>query len=296
MLGRPSLWLLGTLGVAVRGGILLLLALIVVVPSTVELRLLLGTNLGSTGFTPEFVALAAAAAALGGVLLVAALAAGAWVELASYESLVNDRETAEQRRAVEPRRLTTHDRRLLWLGLLAVYIGGVIALVIAVLPLVSGAIALTYQEILRPGVGGTIYMRVLSGLQQPLLLLLTSLLLVEVATAVAGRRLMSRRFGLARRDTLGRSAWSTVLGMLATTLLAWLISLALILPLLAGMLAAWDAVRSAYLAPGATADLQAVVGLGVVTIALAAVWCVGLLLAGVASALRAGLWSVESLR
>ncbi|MDQ3937451.1 MAG: hypothetical protein M3253_02080, partial [Chloroflexota bacterium] len=66
--GQPSLWLLGALGFAGRGGVLLLAIPMLVLPTPIELRILVGSNLGSGGFSPGFYVVLAVAAAVLAVL------------------------------------------------------------------------------------------------------------------------------------------------------------------------------------------------------------------------------------
>jgi len=154
---------------------------------------------------------------------------------------------------------------------------------------------------------------VLNGLREPFFLLLAGLVLVELVSSVASRRLLLRSFGLSGTPLpagmLGgvRSVPAAVvhgilrplarpLTTLSTLLLAWAVSLAVLAPLTFGLGAAWNAVRAAYLSPGAASDGQALVGLALVTFALAAIWTGAVLLGGFASALRAALWSLDGLR
>ena len=86
---HPFLLVLGMLGFSLRGGIVLLIVPILVLPTAVEVRFLLGDSLGSRGLTPGFFLLVAAlsAAALAAALF--ALYALARIELASFTRFVN---------------------------------------------------------------------------------------------------------------------------------------------------------------------------------------------------------------
>lgn len=310
--GQPSLWLLGALGFAARGGFLLLTATIFVLPTPVELRMLLGGNLGSTGFSPAFMDFVGAAVLVLGIIVLVALAVSAYVEMLSFERLARDAETSMQRDGREALQLNGAQRRSLVGQLFVVQLLALLVLALAAVPLMNQAVALAHEEILRPSLGGTIYVRVLSGLRDPLLLLLSALVFVELVSSLATRWMLVSRFGLGPADRSARAGFARRVAeallaaflrplrrpiqTIAVLLLVWLASVAVLVPAGLAVAAGWRAVRSAYLAPGSAGDPQALLGLALVTIALAAVWCAALALAGFASALRASFWSVESLR
>jgi hypothetical protein len=88
---------------------------------------------------------------------------------------------------------------------------------------------------------------------------------------------------------MGRSIVSAPIGVLATAALATGGSVLLVAPPLLLSSWAWDAARRSVLGePGP--------GVVLAPIALVAVWCVGLALAGLASAWRSALWTAEVLR
>jgi hypothetical protein len=296
----PSLWLLGALGFLLRGGIVLLTVPVLILPSPVAVRLLIGENLGSAGFTPAFYGLMALGAAVLVGLVLAGLLVAAYVELAAFERFLAARQEGEARPVP---RLDASQRRQAVTGLLTVQLFALSALVAAAIPLVAGAAQVTYDELLRPSQAtGSLYERVLGQLGAPLILLLAVLVLVEVASAVASRRLLRGAFGL----TVGPSPLTALLvglgrpvvrplSTVGTALLGWSITLALLVPVVWAIGLAWQVTRSALLDP------QALTGAGVGAAALAvvvlcAIWLGGIAVAGVAAALRAGLWSAEELR
>jgi hypothetical protein len=312
VISRPSLWLLGALGFTLRGGLVFLLSAMVVLPTPVELRILLGSNLGSAGLAPSFVALLGVAAALAVLLLLGVAAVLAYLELAAFERLVTSSETDEQRAgrtAIVPNGPARH-----WLvaGIFAVQLLAVGALALAAIPLVSAIIDVAYQEIIRPSLGGTIYARVLGGVREPLFVLVAAVVVVEMGSALATRRLLRRGFGLASappaRGTamLGAVAQALLaavlrplrqpVGTLATLLLVWLVSVAALVPLGWGIVTAWQSVRGTYLGVASFSDASAMVGVGLVTLALVVMWIMALLVGGFVSALRAALWSADGLR
>lgn len=310
VIGRPSLWAIGALGFALRGGIVLLLLPILVLPTPVEARLALGTNLGSAGLTPLFLSNVALAGALLIIPLSLALMALAQLELVAFERVVTDDETIEQRGQSTVVPVRGRERFRLFGELVFLQVTAFVFIAAAALPLAKGIVQVTTDEILRPSVpGGSIYLRVFSGVREPLIALLVAVVIVEVIAAIVSRQLMARRFGLAGgvgsgsgtaggsvvRASFGRLIRQP-LGILATAALGWALSLAVLGPVLWTLLLAWDAVRSTYLATGLQTDPQAIVGLVLVTVALAAVFVAGLLLCGIVSALRAALWTMEGLR
>jgi hypothetical protein len=310
VVGRPSLWLIGSLGFALRGGILVVLLPIIVLPTPVEARLILGTNLGSTGLTPAFLSTVGLAGALLIIPIALALLAIAYLELAAFERIVGDEETAEQRDDQTPATLSRGQRRRLISWLLVVQLAAVVVLAVAALPLANAVIQVTTEEILRPSVpGGSIYERVLGGVREPLALFLAVVVVVEMLTALASRQLLVRGFGLVLhpRPSSGLGVRSALAAALArpvrqplrtvgTALLGWALSLGVLIPVLWSLALAWQTVRSTYLATGSRTDAQSVTGLVLVTVALAAVFAAGLLLCGLASALRSALWTMDGLR
>ena len=98
------------IGFSLRGGILLLLLPIIVLPTQVEVRLLLGHYLGSTGFTPSFFGLLVVLAVFAALLIVGALLVLARIELSSFERVIADPEIAA-RTAYKPVPVDTTARR-----------------------------------------------------------------------------------------------------------------------------------------------------------------------------------------
>jgi hypothetical protein len=311
VIGRPSLWVIGALGFTLRGGILVLLLPIFVLPTPVEARLLLGANLGSTGLTPSFLSSVGLAGALLIIPTAIALLVIAYLELAAFERIVADEETAEQREERPSVALSGGAGRLIsWL--VAVQLAGVVLLAAAALPLANAVIEVTTGEILRPSVpGGSIYLRVLSGVRDPLAGFLAAVVVVEMLTALVSRQLLLRAFGLHLRPSSRLGVRSALVAALAAALarpfrhpfrtlgtaaLGWTLSLSVLAPVVWSLLLAWETVRSTYLATGSRTDAQSVTGLVVVTIALAAVFVASVLLCGLASAIRSGLWTMDGLR
>ncbi|CAN5688885.1 hypothetical protein BH23CHL7_BH23CHL7_13750 [soil metagenome] len=310
---QPALWLLGALGFLVRGGAILLTLAILVLPSPVSVRLMLGSYLGSFGLTPEFWLALAVGLALLGAGVVLALVVSAAVEIAAFERFVAA-EPAPLSDAPVASRLTPAARRRLLAALVGVQLVGVALLAAAAVPIVVTAVGATYEELVRPSLaGGALYGRVLSKLGEPLFGWLVVLVVVEMVGAAASRRLLARSLGLAGGGAgAGLERWRSVfvavpvaigaglmrpirrpLSTLPTALLGWLATFAVLAPLGWLLALAWEATRVQYLGG---ASLVAVPGLLLVAALLCVVWLGGVAMAGFASAVRCALWTSEELR
>ncbi len=301
--GRPGLWVLGVLGYLLRGGTLVLTLAILVLPSPISVRLMLGTFLGSSGFTPEFYVAVGIALGLITLLTLLGTVVGAFIEVASFERLAGQMATRPSR---------SGHRRLL-ASLVLVQLAGLAALVLAAVPVFVLAAEATFSELMRPNLaGGALYDRVLAQLGGPLLGLLIAVVIVEMVSAVASRRLMAHAYGFAgsaaaerqaRRSAVRQAASAIAAGLvrpiirplatLPTALLGWLVMLAVLVPLGWALVLVWSVVRAALLAGPADAGWLTILAL---TVLLNAVWLAGLACAGVASAIRAALWTTEALR
>ncbi len=307
VVGQPYLWLIGALGFTLRGGIVLLTLPIMVLPTQVEVRQALGTNLGSTGLTSGFWTLVAAGSAIAAVLVLVGLFALARLELAAFKRLVADPETAEQRAWRTASFASSRGGGLISRPFL---VQALTVLVLAVfgLPLATAIGQATLDEILRPSSSASIYLRVVGHVGQPLLLFLIALVVLEMLSARATRHILVRAAGLASDGAARRGSpvvafihaagrlLRSPLRTLRCAALGWLVSIVILIPSMWATSVAWQAARASFLSTTSLVDLLDYPGLVVVAVLLAAVFGSGLLLAGFASALRAGLWSVESLR
>lgn len=285
VLGQPYLWLIGAAGFALRGGIVLLLVPIVVLPTQVEVRLALGANLGSTGLTPGFWALVAVGGAIAGLVVLGLLVALARIEQAAFENTVDELSLSYSR----PHRMIG---RLFLVQAIAL-----LALFAAAVPLAAAVGQAVLDELLRPSSGDSIVGRVLAHVGQPLILFGVAAALIEMVSATATRRLLSR--GLEARDAITADVGGRLrmaLRVLATAALGWLFSALVLVPALWGISTTFQAVRATFLATTSIADLAADPAALVVAALLSGVFCGAFLLAGLASALRSALWSAESLR
>jgi hypothetical protein len=307
-MGQPQLWALGALGFALRGGIVLLTLPILVLPTQVEVRLLLGSNLGSTGFSPGFWNLVVAAAVLCGLAALGVVLVLASVEVAAFERLVDDPETAEHRQWRSVQRMEQGDRRLVVLRVASVQALSLLALAAAAVPLVLRITSTAYDEIVRPTSADSIYVRIFSGVIEPLFWFIVAIVLIEMVSSRTTREVLLRATGV-RAVAGGTRLWllpalsSAVMGMVraplrsvATDVIAWLVSIVVCLPVVWAIAICWEAVRGAFLTALSFVDPQEALGLLFVALALSATFISGLLLCGFAAAFRAALRSVVALR
>lgn len=312
VVSQPRLWLLGMLGFLLRGGLLVLVLPIIVLPTEVEVRLMLGANLGTSGLTPGFFVLAGVAGAIAALLALLALLMVAIADVASFEQLVTAPQTLEQRGWREPIGFAGASRRgLIWRAY-AVQLAALLVLAAVAVPVALALNQATIDELLRPSSNTLIYQRVLSDAQQPVLLFVVALVLIEVFSAAAEQELLVRATGLrgawpasgGRRTRLTgfahalgrpiRSPGST----LFAALVGWLVWLAAATIVVGALAFTWPQVEATFLAlpvPGVPEAVH-LLALFVVALVLAAVFVLGLLLFGVVSAVRAALWTVAGLR
>lgn len=305
-LGRPSLWLLGALGFAGRGGLLVLALPIITIPSPVVLSIIFRGRFAATGISSELEAMIALIVA---GLLVSGLLLAAYADVAAFERLAGDPETDELRAGVEPRPLASGERRWLVLTLAAIQAVALIPAFIAALGLYAGMTGLFISEITAPSaLEVPLLLRVLSAARDPLLALLLLLLLADMVYALASRAVLAWHFrvGVAHQARPGSVMTAAMQGAerlvtrpfrtMATAVLAWSMSLIVIVPIVWASLVAWDVVRAAYLSPAGLREPTVLAVAVSVSIGFAAIWVAGAILAGFASAVRAALWSADALR
>lgn len=310
--GQPRLWLLGTLGFALRGGILILIVPIIVLPTQVEVRFMLGDYLGTSGLTSGFFLVAGAAGALAAFMALLGLLVVAMVEVTSFEQLVTAPQLLEQRAWREPDELIGAAWWRLVRRAYAVQVTALMTLMIAALPVVVTINQAIIDELLRPTSGASIYQRVLFDVRIPLLLFAAAIVLVEILSAAGERELLLRAVGLRTGapaaggvaallallgDVLARPLRSPLRTLLAATAgwLMWVVAV----PVVVGALAfAWQQVEATFLALPLAGVPQPVhlLALFLVAVLLAGAFVVGLVVFGIVSALRAAVWTVAGLR
>ena len=294
---RSSLWLFGVLGFCLRGGIVLLTLPIIVLPTPVEARLLLGDYLGTSGFSQRFWIEAAVFAFAAAVVTLLVLTALAKLEIASFTRLpfVADEQPASLGRSA-------------FLPVLTIQAVGFIAALLCAVPVVRAAIEASYAEIVRPTSSSPIYERVIGSLGPELFVFVCAVAVIEIVSAlttrdVLARRLREGRSGIHDPWVLLR-AFASAVGrifrsparIIGTALLGWAVTVTLVAPALGVVGLAWAGTRGAFLASVSLADLGDDLGMVLMAVALAAAFVTALALGGFASALRAAAWSVDRLR
>jgi hypothetical protein len=289
----PHLWLLGALGFSLRGGIVVLLLPILAIPTQVEVRLLIGDYLGTTGFTSSFWMLIAGFSAGAALLTVAILLALARLELGSFERIIaNDEVQADTELAATS--VAGNRRRGIFAKLFVVQVLAFVALIACVAPVASLTVRSAYAELTLPSSSAPIYERVAGTVAEPLFFLLVAIVIVEMLSALATREVLARAYG--RRRVRRSLAWHAPLRVIGTSLVSWTATLTAVLPALWALSAAWTATRAAFLSSVSLSDLGDDTAMAAAALALSAAFILGLFLAGVASSFRSALWSVARLR
>ncbi len=289
---HPFLLVLGMLGFALRGGILLLIVPILVLPTAVEVRFLLGDSLGSRGLTPGFFVLVAALSVviLGLALLV--LYALARIELASFTRFVNAAGESPEHAWLAPGRLLDDARGATTSRLFVVEAVALLAVLLAAVPLAAAAGQATLAEITLPSSTESIYARILNDVSAPLLVWFVAIVVIEAISAVVARRVLAGAFSLAPYFRMTHRPLRAVL----VAVIGWaLFALAVVLGVVV-LGVAWQAVESVFLSNGLSGGLRELVSALLVALLFGGVFAGALVVCGLVSAIRAGLWTLASLR
>jgi hypothetical protein len=290
---EPQLWLLGALGFSLRGGIVLLILPILAIPTQVEVRLLIGDYLGSTGFTSSFWILIAGFSVGAALLTVAILLGLARLELRSFERIIGNHEVRAETELATTSSVGNR-RRSLFAKLFLTQVLACVALIACVAPIASLTVRAAYAELSLPSSSAPIYERVAGTVAEPVFFLLVAVVIVEMLSSLATREVLARAYG-GRRVRRSRS-WHAPLRVIGTSLVAWMATLVAVLPALWALRAAWTATRAAFLSSVSFADLADDAAMAAAALALSAAFVLALFLAGVASAFRSTLWSLTRLR
>lgn len=307
VVGQPRLWLLGMVGFCLRGGILLLALPIIILPTQVEARLLIGNYLGSTGFSTGFWGFLAVIAIVAALVTVAVLVVLARVELAAFETLIDDEATADHT-SFQPAYPIAHARRRLFVRVFEVQVLSFVALMACAAPVAWAVARRSFAEIARPTSSAPIYDRVVGAVGEPLFLFLVALVVIEMLSALTIRELLMRGVGW-RANATSRRLWllpalasavtntfRSPLRTVGSAAFCWAASTLALLPALWAIGLAWGAVRGAFLTSVSFSDAGDNMGMVIVALGLTAAFVIGICLAGFASAVRAALWSVDRLR
>lgn len=281
VLERPGTWVLALGGFLVRGGLLLVLAPIIVVPSAVGLANILAPALSSAllgGLTPTVVLLVLA---LGGLGL-------AWIVGGGLIAAMLEAEMIRIVAGGEAGPVRGRGRDVAWriLG----------ARLLAALPLslilswaASRVVAAVYREFTVPiDLSVPLIVRVARAVPEALAAIVVAWLLAEVVGALAARRIVLTDAGVLRAllSALAHLVRHPVRVLVASA--APLLALVLVLvPSAAAASSAWTAIRIT-LADG----LPPLLTLAAILV-LVAVWGGQLVLLGLVAAWRSAVWTVE---
>jgi hypothetical protein len=287
-LATPATWPLALAAFLLRGGLLLVLLPIVVLPSPVSLANVLGpvlTTVVLSGVPVELailvgvMALAAVVWVLGGGLIAAAVEAeGARMVAGRGDGL--DRGTPSERGISGQVAL-----RILTARLVA-HLPTIVAFVWGAARLVSVA----YRELTSPSdVVSPIVWRVLRGAPEVILVLVVIWAAGEIIGGLAARRIILGGVDVPR--ALGQAAGAMIRHPLVALVGFWVPAIGLALVLVPSALAAavaWGAVR---VAMGTSTNP---IGPMLAVLAFVAIWTLGVLLIAVTTAWRAAVWSVAA--
>jgi len=281
VLDRPSTWLLALVGFLIRGGWLIVLAPIVVVPTAVGVANVVAPLLEDVAFgrrTDEVLASAAI-----GLLVAAIWLVGGGLLAAATEVETVRRTTEDPERAVVPTR-----RGRVW-RVLAVRLLALLPLVVAIGWAALRFVGVAYRELTNPSdVAIPAAWRIVAGAPDAGLAVLGAWLFAEIVGAVGARRVVLAGDGV--RAALRRGVAHLRSDAVRSIALASVSALALIVVLAISGLAAgtsWTALRAAL------ADGDASTGTVAVLVLFVGLFAGGLVLIGLTTAWRSAVWTVE---
>jgi hypothetical protein len=287
-LDRPTTWPLALATFLLRGGILLVLAPIVVLPSAVSVGNVLTPLLSTVvfqGVTPSIVLLLTGAVGAALLWLIGAGLVAAAAESALVLEVGADDETWPAGRPPrDPRPVGRAAWRVLVVRLIA-HVPLAIALSWGAVRIVTVA----YRELTVPSdVEVALVLRVAGGATDAVVVVLVAWLVGETVGAIAARRVVLLGEGVVRglRGGVARLVWHPLRTVVLAALPVVPLGLVLAGVGLAGS-ATWNALRSALSLGGE--PLMALLLL----LALVSLFAGGLLLIGVTSAWRAAIWTVD---
>ena len=289
---HPHLLVIGMIGFMLRGGILLLTVPILILPTSVEVRLLLGGNLNSTGLTPGFFLIVTGLSI--GTLLVALLVLYtlARCELASFSRFVNAPQSSDNHAWSAPGQLTQRQRTAVTSKLFVIEALALLAVLIAAIPLASALGSATLSEIVSPSSTASIYSRIFNDVSPQLIGFVAAIVAVEAVSAVATRHLLARTLGLRAFARIEHHALRT----LAVAVLGWALLIGALLVTAPALGLAWEAVRSVYLSTGSSGGIRDLASALLVALLFGGVFAATLFVGGLISTIRSGMWTLASLR
>jgi len=291
-LATPATWPLALATFLVRGGVILILLPIVVLPTTVGLGNVIGPTLTVIAFgsVPAQVIVAGVAV---GVIALAWLVVGGWLaaalEAEGSRIVARDEVVA----ALGSTRMSPVDAAATSSRSVAarVLVARLIACVPLALVVALGSIRLvfvTYRELTSPiDVGTPIVLRVLRGSPEVVVAVIVAWTFAEIVGAVAARRitLADARVGQALAGGLSVVVREP-LSSLARFVIPTVVLLVILVPAAVAASSTWEAVGSVL------GDTSEPVPLVLTVVAFVGLWAVGLVLVAVVCAWRAAIWTV----
>lgn len=289
-LANPSAWILALAGFLVRGGLVLVLAPIVVVPSAVGLANVVAPTLTSMvfgGISGEVLTtIALIVVAIGSWLIIGGFAAAA-VEAEGALVIARDEDVVGgPGRPDQPRRSGSMMRILLARALAAG------PLVIALATGSIRVVAVAYRELTVPSdVAVPLVLRVVRGAPEAIAWIVLAWILAEIVGALAARRIVLAGDGVIA--ALGGSLRQVVQSPVRT-IVSFVVPLAVLVAVLVPSTAAsvvgWDTVRATIANDSGPVVVVASVAIFV------GLWVGGLVLIGMACAWRSAVWTLEAAR
>ena len=290
-LATPATWPLALATFLVRGGVVLVLLPIVVLPTTVGLGTTFGPTLTSVAFGSVPLQVIVVAGAVG-LVAVAWLVVGGWLaaalEAEGARIVARDEEVALGALEVSPAAVMATSSSRVATRILAARL---IACVPLAVVLALGSIRLvlvTYRELTSPlEVSAPLALRVLRGTPEVVVAVVVAWMLAEIVGAMAARRiaLSGERVGEALAGAasgLVRAPVSSVARFVIPTI----VLLVILVPAAVAATSAWETVATVL--GGAAGPVSLVL----TVVAFVGLWVVGLVLIAVVCAWRAAIWTV----
>ncbi len=301
--GRPRLWAFALLAFLARGGLVVIVIPMLVLPSFIGIANTVGpTSVTAAGPTPRLVVLIAVWCGIGLAAIVGGTLLGAAAEVALYRATV-----ASGAAPVTGRGVAFPPR---WLGVASTGAAGapprrgvvrrvavarlvlMVPVALALLAAIPGWVGVAYQELLLPSdLAVPLPLRVVFGAPIAALVVVAVWLLAEVIGGMAARRIVLDGSSVA--GALG-AATGGVARAPASALLTLGLSLAGTLPVLVPAVVvlglAWDQARVALV------DATSGAAVMVSTLVLVTAWAACLGVAAIAAGWRSALWTAELAR
>jgi hypothetical protein len=305
--GSPRLWLLGIVGFAVRGGLLLLTLPILTIPSPVLLSSLFREGIGTAGPSPAFQSTAVVLAVLTALCVLAAILASAWCELLAFEAVTRDDVTLDLRLGRQARPFG-RERTSILLWLAAIQAAAMLPLLALVMVVVGTLESTVTTQVQRPtDLATPLLLRVVGDMGGYLIVGLVLIGVLEVLVSLASRRLLAARAGLLPDGPGERTETRLAVGgalrlvrqplrVVPIVVVSWAVALGALLAGVGSVTLAWTAIRPGLQALAASGDPVRLASAPVAVALLCTVWLAVLCLCGLATAFRTALWTADTLR